>query len=129
MLLIGSHVGFSKEKQLLGSVLESISYGSNGFMFYTGAPQNTVRLPLNDLLTYEAMKLMKENSIDINNIIVHAPYIINLANRKEEEKFLFSVRFLKEEIKRCSELGISYMVLHPGSHVKEGVEVGIKNII
>ena len=64
-LIIGSHVGFSSKEQLLGSVKEALSYGANTFMFYTGAPQNTKRLPLDDNLTYEAYQLMKENSIDL----------------------------------------------------------------
>lgn len=128
-MFIGSHVSFTKDKQLLGSLEEALSYGATTFMFYTGAPQNTNRYLISSSITKEAMDKIKNVGMDCSKIIVHAPYIINLANRKEEEKFLFSVRFLKEEIKRCSELGISYMVLHPGSHVKEGVEVGIKNII
>ena len=57
-LKIGSHVGFNKDTQLLGSVKEALSYNSTTFMFYTGAPQNTIRASINDLLTYEAMKLM-----------------------------------------------------------------------
>jgi len=128
MLIIGSHVGFNKDKQLLGSVEESLGYGSNAFMFYTGAPQNTIRLPLNDLLTYEGMKLMKENNIDIENVVVHAPYIINLANTNDLDKYNFSIDFLVNECKRCEELGIKKMVLHPGSHVGCGVLNGINSI-
>ena len=81
MLIIGSHVGFNKNNQLLGSLEEALLYGSNTFMFYTGAPQNTARYPINNELTYLALEKMKENNIDYNNVIVHAPYIINLANR------------------------------------------------
>ena len=125
-LIIGSHVGFKKEDQLLGSVKESIEYGSTTFMFYTGAPQNTMRLPIDNRLTLEALKLMKENNIDIKNVVVHAPYIINPANNKN---FDFNVRFLKEEISRVESLGVDKIVLHPGSHVGLGEEVGIKNII
>ena len=98
-------------------------------MFYTGAPQNTMRSPLNMEITKEAIELMKENNIDYSKVIVHAPYIINLANNKDEDKFMFSVNFLKEELKRCEELGIKYIVLHPGSHVGLGIDEGIKNII
>ena len=129
MLIIGSHVSFTKEKGLLGSLEEALSYGSNTFMFYTGAPQNTKRFGIDKSLTLKAQELMKENGIDINNIIVHAPYIVNLANNKEESKYDFSINFLKDEVRRCSELGVSYMVLHPGSHVGLGIEEGIKNII
>ena len=129
MLIIGSHVSFNKEKQLIGSLDEALSYESNTFMFYTGAPQNTKRYEINDNLTNQALEKMKNNNIDINNIIVHAPYIINLANDKENDKYDFSINFLKQEIERCKELKMSYLVLHPGSHVGLGIEKGINNII
>lgn len=128
MLYIGSHVGFNKETQLLGSLDEALKYGSNTFMFYTGAPQNTIRYKIDNTLTLKAYAKMKENNIDLSKIIVHAPYIVNLAN-PDEDKHQFAINFLKQEIARCEELGISKMVLHPGSHVGFGVEIGIRNII
>ena len=128
MLKIGSHVSFKKDTQLLGALDEALSYGSNTFMFYTGAPQNTNRVELNPTLTEKALLKMKENNIDIKDIVVHAPYIINLANG-DESKYKFSINFLKQECKRCEVLGIDKLILHPGSHVGQGVEVGIKNII
>ena len=128
MLIIGSHVSYKKEKQLLGSLEEALKYNANTFMFYTGAPQNTIRYKIDFNLTKEAIKKMQEVGIKLENIIVHAPYIINLANN-EPSKYDFSIRFLKEEIKRCEEIGIKYIVLHPGSHVGLGIDVGIKNII
>ena len=118
-------MSFKKDNELIGSVLETISYGANTFMFYTGAPQNTVRNSISDEKTYEAKKIMKENSIDINNVVVHAPYIINLANDKNKD---FNVSFLKEELYRTEKLGVNKIVLHPGSHVGLGKDVGIKNI-
>lgn len=126
MLILGCHVGFKKDTQVLGSLKEALSYGANTFMFYTGAPQNTARYPIQDGLTLEALTLMKEHNIDYSKVIVHAPYIINLCN---EEKFEFSVNFLTEEVNRCNQLGVRYLVLHPGSHVGLGVEKGIENII
>ncbi len=126
-LIIGSHVSFTKIEQLLGSVKEAISYGANTFMFYTGAPQNTNRYPIDDTLTQKAYLLMKENDIDLNNVIVHAPYIINLAN--SEKNYDFAINFLKEEIKRVEKLGVSKLVLHPGSHVGLGVDEGLDNIV
>lgn len=124
-LIIGSHVSYKSNTQLLGSVKEAISYGANTFMFYTGAPQNTKRGVIDNSLTKEAIKLMQDNNIDINKVIVHAPYIVNLANLNN---FNFSVSFLQEEIKRCHTLGIKYMVLHPGSAVNTSSEEAIKNI-
>ena len=128
MLYIGSHVGFNKNTQLLGSVMEALSYDSNTFMFYTGAPQNTMRYDIDGELTKEAYDKMRENGIDLTKIIVHAPYIVNLAN-PDQEKHIFAINFLKQEINRCKSLGIENMVLHPGSHVGFGIDTGIKNII
>lgn len=128
MLLIGSHVSFGSN-QLLGSVKEALSYGANSLMIYTGAPQNTLRSPINKNLTDEAHLLMKESNIDQNNLICHAPYIVNLANHLGSEKHEFSVGFLKEEVNRCNQLGIKYLVLHPGSAVNMTKEEGLNNIV
>ena len=127
-LIIGSHVSFKKDKQLLGCVEETLSYGANTFMFYTGAPQNTNRISIDPNKTILGIELMKENNIDYRNVIVHAPYIINLAS-DDIEKREFAIRFLKQEIDRCEELGIDKLVLHPGSHVGAGIEKGIENIV
>ena len=124
-LIIGSHVSYKNNMGLLGSVKEAISYGANTFMFYTGAPQNTMRGEINDKLTSEALELMKENNMDISKIIVHAPYIVNLANMKN---FDFSVSFLRKEVERCNILGMKYLVLHPGSAVNCSREEAINNI-
>ena len=126
-LIIGSHVSFTKNEQLLGSVKEALNYGSNTFMFYTGAPQNTSRSELSDELIEKANKLMEENNIDKSKVIVHAPYIINLAN--DQKSYDFSINFLKQEISRCKKLGIKNIVLHPGSHVGLGEEKGLDNIV
>ncbi len=122
-MILGSHVSYKNDTQLIGSVNEALSYGSNAFMFYTGAPQNTVRKEINEYKTEEALKLI-ENVIDINNIIVHAPYIVNLASGNE-----FAVEFLQQEINRVHQLGVNKIVLHPGSYVKLTQEEGINNII
>lgn len=129
MLIIGSHVGFKKDTQLLGALDETLSYNGNAFMFYTGAPQNTVRMPLNDDLTFKALEKMKENNISLSNVVVHAPYIINLANNKDLDKYNFSINFLRQECNRCADLFVKKLVLHPGSHVGCGNDVGINNII
>ena len=81
-MIIGSHVHFGTT-QLLGALKEALSYNANAFMIYTGAPQNTIRSEINDEYTSEAKKLMKEKKISIDNVICHAPYIINLANKEK----------------------------------------------
>lgn len=128
-MLIGSHVKFNSKGQLLESLNEALSYGSTTFMFYTGAPQNTIRSKISSEITEKAKKVMKEHNMKIEDIIVHAPYIINLANDNDDAKYNFSINFLIQEVKRCEEIGIKYLVLHPGSHVGLGIEKGIQNII
>lgn len=126
---IGSHVSMSAPDFVLGSVKEALSYGANAFMLYSGAPQNTKRQPMSKLKVQEAHALMQENNIPLENMIVHAPYIINLANTIKPETYEIAVSFLKEEIERCKQLGAKYIVLHPGSHVKAGEEVGLLSIV
>ena len=128
-MIIGSHVSMAGKEMLLGSVKEALSYGANTIMFYTGAPQSTLRKPISALKVEEAKALMEENGIDMNNVVVHAPYIINLGNTVKEETYELAVRFLKEEIERCEAIGASRLVLHPGSHVKAGDEAGLNKIV
>lgn len=129
MLLIGSHVSFKSSEQLLGSVKEAISYNSTCFMFYTGAPQNTKRCKLDYGLTLKAVNLLHENNISLKNLVIHAPYIINLANNLNKDKYLFSINFLSEEINRANMLGIKRVVLHPGCFTSLSLDDGINNII
>ena len=119
-MIIGSHVSFDSKEQLLKSVKECISYNANTFMFYTGAPQNTRRCAINDELTYLALELMKQNNILFDKVIAHAPYIVNLANDNDPEKYDFSIKFIRQEVERLEQLNVKYLVLHPGSSV--GIE-------
>lgn len=125
-LIIGSHVSFTSTKQFLGSVEEALLYGANTFMFYTGAPQNTKRSAIKDELTYKGYELMKKHNMDLEKVIIHAPYIVNLGNL---ENFDFSVSFLKEEVYRANQLGIKNVVLHPGASVSYTKEQSINSII
>ena len=127
-LIIGSHVSFNNKKQLLGSVEEAISYNANTFMIYTGGAQSTMRSDINDELTYEGHKLMLENNINAKNVIVHAPYIVNLANRSDKTKYDFYIDFFIKELDRCKMLGLDKIVLHPGSATTCSKEEAIENI-
>ena len=126
--IIGCHVGYNNKDGLVGSVKEAISYNADTFMFYTGPAQSTMRSPINDNITYEAFKLMLDNHIDFNNVIVHAPYIVNFANKLETEKYEFYIKFFKEELARVHKLGLNKIVLHPGSAINCTREDAIKNI-
>lgn len=127
MLKIGSHVGMNGKKMMLGSVEEALSYGANTFMLYTGAPQNTRRKELSELNIEAAQALMKEKGI--TEFIVHAPYIINLANTVKPETYELAVNFLRLELVRTAAMGSRVLVLHPGAHVGAGVEAGTASIV
>lgn len=127
MLKIGSHVGMSGKDMLLGSAKEAYSYGANVFMAYTGAPQNTRRKDVSELKIKEAWEYMNEHNIE--EIIIHAPYIINLGNTIKPETYEIAEKFLATELERTEAMGSKVMVLHPGSHVGAGVDVGINQIV
>ena len=127
MLKLGSHVGMSGKKMMLGSVEEALSYGANTFMLYTGAPQNTKRKDLSELNIEAAKKCMAENGIE--EFIVHAPYIINLGNTVKPETYEIAVEFLALELQRTMAMGSKVLVLHPGAHVGAGVEAGVASIV
>lgn len=124
---IGSHVSMSGKDMLLGSAKEAVSYGADTFMFYTGAPQNTRRKEISELNIAPAWEYMKEHGID--EIIVHAPYIINLGNTVKSETFTLAVEFLAKEIERTTACRSHVLILHPGAHVGAGTEAGTAQII
>lgn len=127
-LFIGSHVSLSAPKFFLGSVQEAISYNANALMVYTGAPQNTIRKPLDQNNINQAHELLKEHNISLDNIVVHAPYIINLCSEKPETRQL-AVDFLSKEIDRCEQIGSKILVLHPGSRLNQPLEVGLQQVV
>lgn len=124
---LGSHVGMSGKDMLLGSAKEAYSYGANVFMAYTGAPQNTRRKDIGELKIKEAWEYMEEHGIE--DIIIHAPYIINLGNTVKPETYEIAELFLATELERASAMGSHVMVLHPGAHVGAGVDAGIAQIV
>ena len=124
---LGSHVGMSGKDMFLNSVREAVSYGANTFMVYTGAPQNTRRKAISELNIPAAWDLMRENGIE--EFIVHAPYIINLANTVKPDIYELAVSFLRTELERTIAMGSHVLVLHPGSHVNAGADAGTAQII
>lgn len=127
MLKIGSHVGMSGKDMFLNSAKEAVSYGANTFMVYTGAPQNTRRKAIEELNIPAAQEYMKAH--DIDSFVVHAPYIINLANTIKPETYELAVGFLAKELERTLAMGSNLLILHPGAHVGAGVEAGTAQII
>ncbi|HLR88991.1 MAG TPA: deoxyribonuclease IV [Atopostipes sp.] len=128
MVLLGSHVSMKAPNMVLGSAKEATSYNANTFMIYTGAPQNTRRRAIEDLKISEAHAYMKDNNIDVNDIVIHAPYIVNLGNTFKPDNFEFAIEFMSEEIRRADAIGATQMTMHPGAHVGAGPEAGIDKI-
>ncbi|MGI2268419.1 deoxyribonuclease IV [Staphylococcus cohnii] len=126
-MLLGSHVSMNGKKMLAGSAEEAHKFGESTFMIYTGAPQNTRRKPLEELNIDQGQELMQ--TYGLSNIVVHAPYIINIANTVKPHVFNLGVEFLQSEIERTQAIGAKDIVLHPGSHVGEGADAGINKII
>ncbi len=127
-MLLGSHVSMSGKKMLEGSaIIEAHEYGETTFMIYTGAPQNTRRKSIEDLNITKGHEVMEKYGL--SNIVVHAPYIINIANTTKPETFNLGVDFLQQEIERTQAIGAKDIVLHPGAHVGAGVDAGINKII
>lgn len=128
-VFLGSHVSMKAPEFYLGSVKDALSYGANAFMIYTGAPQNSFRLPIERLKIKEGRDLLKTHGLKEEKIIVHAPYIINLANDQNITNFTFAKETLLDELRRTAAFHLSCLVLHPGNHVGIGVENGIKAVI
>ena len=126
-MLIGSHVSMSGKKMLEGSAEEAHQFGESTFMIYTGAPQNTRRKSINDLNIEKGHKVMEQYGL--SNIVVHAPYIINIGNTTKPEVYELGVNFLQNEIERTQSIGAKDIVLHPGAHVGAGADKGINQII
>lgn len=126
-MLIGSHVSMSGKKMLVGAAEEAASYQATTFMIYTGAPQNTRRKPLEDMNIEAGQAFMAMHGL--SDMVVHAPYIINLGNTIKTENFGFAIDFLREEIRRAQALGATQITMHPGAHVGAGVDAGLAQII
>ncbi|MCI9314470.1 MAG: deoxyribonuclease IV [Lachnospiraceae bacterium] len=124
--ILGSHVGMSGKEMMLGSVKEALSYNADTFMLYTGAPQNTRRKDISELNIAPAREYMHTHGI--KEFVVHAPYIINLANTVNPSTYELAVEFLALEIQRTAAMGSKVLILHPGAHVGAGVEAGIDRI-
>lgn len=124
-LYLGSHVSMNSPDFYEGSVKEALSYGCNTFMFYTGAPQNSFRKPLNELKIDEGRRLIKEAGIDESKLVVHAPYLINAANVANLDTYDLAINIIVSELRRTAGFGCKTLVLHPGSHVGLGAETGI----
>jgi deoxyribonuclease-4 len=113
-ILIGSFVPSNKPKYLLQALETALDCDENCFMIYTGSPQSFNRTNINEMKIEEFQENCKKNNISLNNVVVHAPYIINLCtNDISKRKFTFD--FLSTEVERVNKIGCKYLVVHPGN--------------
>jgi deoxyribonuclease IV len=128
-LILGRHCLVRTPEYLFGAVKEALNYEANALMIYLGAPQNSFRQPLNNLKVPEFKQILKKNNINIDNVVVHGSYLINLGNAVDKKVFNYSVEFLKKEIRLMQEIGLKLLVLHPGNHLTTSKEAGLRQII
>ena len=123
MFKIGCHLSSSKGYTAMGK--EAVKIGANTFQFFTRNPRGGAAKPLDekDMETY--VQFAREH--ELGTILAHAPYTLNAAAAKEElREFAFQV--MKDDLYRLSFIPGSMYNFHPGSHVKQGAEVGIQLI-
>ena len=114
LILIGRHISLVSPDYLYGSLRKAISYGSNSLMIYLGSPQNIFRKPVSELKVNEFKNLLEESNLNIDNVLVHGPYLVNFGNIINEKKLFWSKQFLKSEISRMEEIGLKTLIIHPG---------------
>ncbi|PAK21032.1 deoxyribonuclease IV [Mycoplasmopsis agassizii] len=124
MIKLGSHVAFSAPGYLSKAIEVSINNGANCAMIYLGAPQNTRRV---DVVKYNYEEYLEKYSNIIKNedIVVHAPYIVNPANPEKQD---FAVEFLTSEVLRMHEVNLKYLVLHPGAFTSFTTEIALETL-
>lgn len=123
MFKIGCHLSSSKGYVAMGK--EAVKIGANTFQFFTRNPRGGAAKPLDEKDMQAYVEFAKEHGL--GTILAHAPYTLNAAAAKEDlRKFAYEV--MKDDLYRLSFLPGSMYNFHPGSHVKQGTEVGIQLI-
>jgi deoxyribonuclease-4 len=115
-----------------GSISNSIknaeNIGCTAFQIFTRNPRSWKAKSLEVLDIEKYKRKIKESYIDKKDVVVHMPYLPNLA-APQNDFYIKSREVLAEEIIRCFILDISYLVLHLGSHLGSGVNNGIMQIV
>ncbi len=124
MFKIGCHLSASKGYANMAK--EALKIGGNTFQYFTRNPRGGSVKELNMKDVEEYKKIANENGIEV--ILAHAPYTINVCSADEKIR-KFGIETMKDDIKRLEVVGNSMYNFHPGSHVGQGSEEGIKLII
>lgn len=123
MFKIGCHLSSSKGYLAMGK--EAVKIGANTFQFFTRNPRGGAAKPLDEQDMADYMEFAKEH--ELGKILAHAPYTLNAAAAKEDLRE-FAYEVMKDDLYRLSFIPGSMYNFHPGSHVKQGVEMGIELI-
>ena len=123
MFRIGCHLSSSGGFLAMGKT--AVSIGANTFQFFTRNPRGGAAKPLDldDIAKY--IEFAKEN--DISHIVAHAPYTLNACAEKENVR-RFAFETMADDIARLEHIPDALYNFHPGSHVGQGMEVGIDKI-
>jgi deoxyribonuclease IV len=123
---IGFHVSISGS--ISNSIKNAENIGCTAFQIFTRNPRSWKAKSFEVQDTEEYKRKINESYIDKQDVVVHMPYLPNLAAPRNN--FYFKSReVLAEEIVRCFMLDISYLILHLGSHLGSGVNNGIMQIV
>ena len=123
MLNIGCHLSVSKGFKNMGD--EALSIGANTFQFFTRNPRGGKAKDLDDKDIQAFLKLAEENKFA--KLLAHAPYTLN-ACAADESKREFAIQTFEDDLRRLQKVPNNLYNFHPGSHVKQGVDVGIEYI-
>ncbi len=123
MLYIGCHLSASKEYKDMGK--QALKINANTFAFFTRNPRGGSAKAINQSDIDAFMEIYNENKF--GKLVAHAPYTMN-ACAADEKIREFALNTMKDDIKRMEYTPNNYYNFHPGSHVKQGAEVGIKLI-
>jgi deoxyribonuclease-4 len=127
-VLLGCHVSMKAPRFLLGALEEALAYQARVMMIYLGAPQNSSRKPIEALKITDFREKLEQESFSLQNVFVHAPYIVNMANFTDEAKKQFTQQFLLREVLACEALNISVFILHPGNYLKQSIPKSLNQI-
>ncbi|MGL5647226.1 MAG: deoxyribonuclease IV [Clostridium sp.] len=124
MLNIGCHLSTTNGFEHMGK--EAISIGANTFQFFTRNPRGGKAKAIVQADVDGLLKIMKENNF--SQILAHAPYTLNACSGTESTRE-FAIQTMRDDLERMEYLPGNLYNFHPGSHVKQGVEVGINYIV
>lgn len=126
-ILIGAHLSYKKDSQILGTIKDAIEIGANSGAFYISNSRSYLKYEQNIKLIKEAKILAEKKCIKLENFIVHAPLVGNIANIDINSKIHeMTIDSYFKDLKAMEKIGIKFFNFHPGSAPNKNL--GIKRI-